>query len=178
MESKILLHGCMYITDKFICFYANFFGFEKKVRIAQLRWMDARQSIPPHTRRHSTHPIHIKPTYTPTNIRIQIKIPFSPVLKITKGNTALLIPNSINIVTSRKEYRFRSFWDREETYYQMALAFRAYGRLPPAPREAILDSRSLDKDAVGRAAPGPSQAGGVGRRGTIGARCERGRDTL
>ena len=32
VESKILLHGRMYITDKFICFYSNFFGFEKKVR--------------------------------------------------------------------------------------------------------------------------------------------------
>jgi hypothetical protein len=32
VESKILLHGRMYITDKFVCFYSNFFGFEKKVR--------------------------------------------------------------------------------------------------------------------------------------------------
>ena len=34
VESKILLHGRMYITDKFICFYSNFFGFEKKVGAA------------------------------------------------------------------------------------------------------------------------------------------------
>ena len=37
VESKILLHGRMYITDKFICFYSNFFGFEKKVRGGTLR---------------------------------------------------------------------------------------------------------------------------------------------
>jgi hypothetical protein len=67
------------------------------------------------------------------------------VLKITKGTTALLIPNSINIVTSRKEYCFRSFWDRDECYYQMAAAYRAFRRLPPAPRDAIFDSRSIDK---------------------------------
>lgn len=137
MESKILLHGRMYITDKFICFYSNFFGFEKKVRGTfgvYTRVIDL------------ALPIYI---YTHTDIILsQIKIPFSHVLKITKGNTALLIPNSINIVTSRKEYCFRSFWDREETYYQMAVAYRAYRRLPPAPRDAILDSRSLDKDGV------------------------------
>jgi len=83
-----------------------------------------------------------------THTRPQIKIPFSHVLKITKGTTALLIPNSINIVTSRKEYCFRSFWDRDECYYQMAAAYRTYRRLPPAPRDALFDSRSIDKDGV------------------------------
>jgi hypothetical protein len=31
VEAKILLHGRLYVTDKFVCFYSNFFGFEKKV---------------------------------------------------------------------------------------------------------------------------------------------------
>ncbi len=32
VEAKILLHGRLYVTDKFVCFYSNFFGFEKKVQ--------------------------------------------------------------------------------------------------------------------------------------------------
>ncbi len=33
MESTVLLHGRMYITNRFICFYSNLFGLEKKIRI-------------------------------------------------------------------------------------------------------------------------------------------------
>lgn len=35
---------------------------------------------------------------------------------ITKEKTALFIPNAIAIITSKKEYIFRSFWDREEAF--------------------------------------------------------------
>lgn len=35
---------------------------------------------------------------------------------ITKEKTALFIPNAIAIITSRKEYIFRSFWDREDAF--------------------------------------------------------------
>lgn len=33
VESPILLHGRMYITKRFLCFYSNLFGLEKKIRI-------------------------------------------------------------------------------------------------------------------------------------------------
>jgi hypothetical protein len=33
VESIVLLHGRMYITNKFLCFYSNLFGLEKKIRI-------------------------------------------------------------------------------------------------------------------------------------------------
>lgn len=33
VESTVLVHGRMYITNKFICFYSNLFGLEKKIRI-------------------------------------------------------------------------------------------------------------------------------------------------
>ncbi|EWM25155.1 gram domain-containing protein 1a [Nannochloropsis gaditana] len=104
VESKILLHGRIYITDKFVCFYSNFFGFEKK-----------------------------------------IKIPFSQVRTLSKGNTALLIPNCIIIQTHGKEYCFRSFWDRDECFWQMARCFRAYHRMQSVPREAVMECRSLDR---------------------------------
>jgi hypothetical protein len=65
----------MYITNKFICFYSNLFGLEKKIRI-----------------------------------------PYSHITVFTKENTALVFPNAIAITTYRKEYLFRSFWDRDECY--------------------------------------------------------------
>lgn len=43
---------------------------------------------------------------------MQIRIPYSHVTCITKENTALVIPNAIAIITHKKEYIFRSFWDR------------------------------------------------------------------
>jgi len=71
----VLLHGRMYITNKFICFYSNLFGLEKKIRI-----------------------------------------PYSHIKKISKENTAMVIPNAIAISTDKKDYTFRSFWDREDCY--------------------------------------------------------------
>lgn len=75
VESKVLLHGRMYITNRFICFYSNLFGLEKKIRI-----------------------------------------PYSHIKSITKENTAMVIPNAIAISTDRKDYCFRSFWDREDCF--------------------------------------------------------------
>ena len=31
VESTVLLHGRLYVTDRFVCFYSNLFGLEKKV---------------------------------------------------------------------------------------------------------------------------------------------------
>lgn len=33
VESRILLHGRMYVTTTFVCFYSNLFGFEKIIKI-------------------------------------------------------------------------------------------------------------------------------------------------
>jgi hypothetical protein len=65
----------MYITSRYLCFYSNLFGLEKKIRI-----------------------------------------PFSHIKEITKENTALVIPNALSVTTFRKEYLFRSFWDRDECF--------------------------------------------------------------
>ncbi|CAM9800429.1 unnamed protein product, partial [Hapterophycus canaliculatus] len=73
VESRILLHGRMYVTSTFVCFYSNLFGFEKIIKIPHMRC-------------------------------------------ITKEKTALFIPNAIAIITSKKEYIFRSFWDREDAF--------------------------------------------------------------
>eukprot|EP01038_Epipyxis_sp_PR26KG_P006047 gene6047-8326_t len=75
VESTVLLHGRMYITNKFICFYSNLFGLEKKIRI-----------------------------------------PYSHIKSIKREMTAMVIPNAICISTDKKDYLFRSFWDREECF--------------------------------------------------------------
>jgi hypothetical protein len=75
VQSNIILHGRMYVTTKFICFYSNLFGLEKKIRI-----------------------------------------PYSHITAVTKENTAFVIPNAIAITSYRKEYLFRSFWDRDDCY--------------------------------------------------------------
>eukprot|EP01039_Chlorochromonas_danica_P010075 gene10075-11151_t len=75
VESTVLLHGRMYVTTKFVCFYSNLFGLEKKIRI-----------------------------------------PYSHIKSITKETTAMVIPNAICISTDKRDYLFRSFWDREECY--------------------------------------------------------------
>jgi hypothetical protein len=75
----------MYITDKFICFYSNLFGMEKKIRI-----------------------------------------PYSHITLITKEKTALVIPNAIAITTYRKEYIFRSFWDRDECFEMLKAFIKMY----------------------------------------------------
>jgi hypothetical protein len=33
VETSVLLHGRMYVTSRFLCFYSNLFGLEKKIRI-------------------------------------------------------------------------------------------------------------------------------------------------
>lgn len=71
----MLLHGRMYVTTRFLCFYSNLFGLEKKIRV-----------------------------------------PYSHITLVTKENTAMVIPNAIAVTTHRKEYLFRSFWDREECF--------------------------------------------------------------
>jgi hypothetical protein len=39
-SSGILLHGRMYLTIRFLCFYSNLFGLEKKIRIPFLNIKD------------------------------------------------------------------------------------------------------------------------------------------
>ena len=46
----------------------------------------------------------------------KIKIPYSHVTCVTKENTAVFIPNAIAVITARKEYVVRSFWDRDDCF--------------------------------------------------------------
>ncbi|RYH10240.1 hypothetical protein EON65_39595 [archaeon] len=33
LQTKLITHGRLYVTDKYLCFYSKLFGSEKKVRI-------------------------------------------------------------------------------------------------------------------------------------------------
>lgn len=62
-----------------------------------------RHPLPP-----SPHPSHSAASFRPP-ARSHMRC-------ITKEKTALFIPNAIAIITSKKEYIFRSFWDREDAF--------------------------------------------------------------
>ncbi|KAJ8613378.1 hypothetical protein CTAYLR_002305 [Chrysophaeum taylorii] len=109
IERKILLHGRLYVTDRFICFYSNLFGFEKK-----------------------------------------IKIPYSYITCITKEYTAVFIPNAIAIITARKEYIFRSFWDRDECYEVLRSMHDLY-RGVVEPEARIEEGGTTDRPELGDA---------------------------
>lgn len=114
VQSNVLLHGRMYVTDKFLCFYSNLFGLEKKIRI-----------------------------------------PYSHITLITKENTAFVIPNAIAITTYRKEYLFRSFWDRDECYnmLQNCLSKSKSGGGSVSPADSSPQSPSGDNSGISPQAP-------------------------
>jgi len=101
VESTVLLHGRMYITNRFICFYSNLFGLEKKIRI-----------------------------------------PYTHIRKISKENTAMVIPNAIAISTDKKDYTFRSFWDREDCF-RILTAFLSKFKGGPGAGLAIKERASV-----------------------------------
>ncbi|KAH8063307.1 hypothetical protein JL722_2472 [Aureococcus anophagefferens] len=103
IERKILLHGRLYVTERFICFYSNLFGFEKK-----------------------------------------IKIPYSHITCITKEYTAVFIPNAIAVITARKEYVFRSFWDRDDCFDLLKSFHESFRGLAASAGDG-LESESADR---------------------------------
>jgi len=46
----------------------------------------------------------------------KIRIPMMHIKEVRKEVTAMVIPNAISVMTPRKEYIFRSFWDRDAAY--------------------------------------------------------------
>ena len=108
IERKILLHGRLYVTDRFICFYSNLFGFEKK-----------------------------------------IKIPYSYITCITKEYTAVFIPNAIAVITARREYIFRSFWDRDECYAVLKQMHDMYrGVVETGPNAHLEEGNAVGASAI------------------------------
>mmetsp|Transcript_23377 Transcript_23377/g.30528 ORF Transcript_23377/g.30528 Transcript_23377/m.30528 type:complete len:671 (+) Transcript_23377:168-2180(+) len=67
----------------------------------------------------------------------KIILPWEGITCITKEKTALVIPNAIAIITGRREYIFRSFWDREEAFEKLQKYYRASQGLPPLSSEDL-----------------------------------------
>ena len=104
VESTVLLHGRLYVTDRFVCFYSNLFGLEKKIRI-----------------------------------------PFSHIAVVTKENTAVIIPNAIAISTFKKQYIFRSFWDRDHCFFMLKSFINKYSQRE-GPSLGLAPSVRTDED--------------------------------
>jgi hypothetical protein len=108
VESTVLLHGRMYITTKYICFYSNLFGLEKKIRIPY------------------SHIKNISKENTamviPNAIAIATGLCFpSPYFAslICLSHFDVFLPyfsTSVSFITDKRDYVFRSFWDREDCY--------------------------------------------------------------
>ena len=96
VEAKVLLHGRMYITTRYICFYSNFFGYEKK-----------------------------------------IKLPYRSINCVTREKDKLFGSKAIEINTPKKNYAFRSFWDRDECYKILRDCHRAGIGEPPLPDSVL-----------------------------------------
>jgi hypothetical protein len=133
VESTVLLHGRIYVTTRFVCFYSNLFGLEKKIRI-----------------------------------------PYTHVTAVSKENTALVIPNAIAITTIRKEYVFRSFWDREACFHSLNKHIKGMSERTGGihDRQTGVHGYSVKNDTTSpggsslfRGGVSPEGAGGGGTRG-------------
>jgi len=124
VESTVLLHGRLYVTDRFVCFYSNLFGLEKKIRI-----------------------------------------PFSHITVVTKENTALVIPNAIAISTFKKQYVFRSFWDRDHCFFMLKSFISKHSNKSSQSQNAALQAASASDRArasgAGAGAGGSTSGGGM-----------------
>ena len=73
----------------------------------------------------------------------KIKIPYTHILAINKTNTARVIPNAITISTAKREYVFRSFWDRDDALRLLSkyhFAVRPPISVANAPRQTSVGS--------------------------------------
>ena len=78
LQKDILVHGRMYITQNWICFYANIFRWETVLTITA-----------------------------------------KEITAVTKERTARVIPNAIQITTSKDKFFFTSFGARDKTYLML-----------------------------------------------------------
>lgn len=119
-------------------------------------------------------PAHLYPTPTlaPCSAPpgLAAAAPKSHMRCITKEKTALFIPNAIAIITSKKEYIFRSFWDREDAFKTLKKCQQESNNIgsaghPPHPAHALAQAASMAPEEEGPA-PSPSQEGeGEGEEG-------------
>lgn len=81
---------------------------------------------------------------------VQIRIPYQHITSITKEMTAVVIPNAIAVTTQRKNYIFRSFWDRDDCFGILSALLKKH-RDSMANRDSTLvveDTRSRNGSVV------------------------------
>nr|KAG5706742.1 hypothetical protein BaRGS_007245 [Batillaria attramentaria] len=99
MQKDILVQGRMYISQNWICFYANIFRWETVVLASS----------------------HVRPESRSSQGKLLLKltIPCRDITAITKERTARVIPNAIQITTTTEKYFFTSFGARDKTYMML-----------------------------------------------------------
>ena len=98
----ILLQGHLYVTDNYLAFHSNVFGYVTKVEYPGVRTVFRRRS---------------------SNLS-KFAVPLSSVRSITKEKTAMIIPNAVGVSTGGGEkYMFTSFLYRDHAYGVMTQAW-------------------------------------------------------
>ena len=102
LQREILLQGRLYITQNWLCFYANILTWVTLVRLHAHTYYTYT-----HTRTRQ-YLIHI---FIP-----QLTIPFKAIQSVTKEKTANLFPYAIQVCTSTDKYGFHSFMQRDVAF--------------------------------------------------------------
>jgi hypothetical protein len=115
LQRDILLQGRIYVTQNYLCFYANIFRWETLVRILPIEhWYIFNVLIA------NCNYLYLQ----------QVQLRWKEVSSVTKEKTALVIPNAIQVCTeSSEKHFFCSFGARDKTY---VVLFRTW-------QQALLD---------------------------------------
>lgn len=116
VKGKILLHGRLYISQNYVCFYSNIFGHKTK-----------------------------------------LVIDFKSITAIKKRRLAKVIPNSIEIVTTKSKYFFSSFMFRNQTFKMLAELWTIHLKLQGKDPSHFLDD-SEDEDGSDVVVHGTSES--------------------
>ena len=96
--SDILLQGHLYVTENYVAFHSNVFGYVTRVSCFLSSVL--------------------------TCSLLQIQIPMVSITKFTKEKTAKIIPNAVAVSTVEDTHTFTSFISREASYKVMTKAWR------------------------------------------------------
>ena len=110
LVGDILLQGHLYVTENYLGFHSNVFGYVTRVNI----FFANCQKI-------------ILRGYFPFRFQlcnVKIQIPLTSVSSITKEKTAKIIPNAVAVSTDEESHTFTSLISRDATFKAMTKAWR------------------------------------------------------
>lgn len=113
LQKDILVHGRLYITQNWICFYANIFRWETMVNNISKRILCL-------STLYIFGGLFILILFSFFYISfIQLTIRCDNIKAITKEKTARVIPNAVQILTENEKYFFTSFASRDKAFLML-----------------------------------------------------------